>query len=192
MRRIARRSNGLVGELLRGIQERAGIWFKRFGSLSLSARSKKALWDLIAPLALEEGLEIFDIDLPAKQRGVLRVSICKQGDLSSGVGIDDCARVSRKITALDRIKAVLPEDVSLEVSSPGINRRLRRPEHFSGAVGEHVKVKILSSENKKTTLVGTLTEFDGNNIELKLDDSEENQLIPFRDVIEARIDFIFD
>jgi len=158
----------------------------------VSVKNKRDLWAVIEPLVHEEGLDIFDIDLPAKERGILRVSICKRENVSEGIGIDECARVSRKITALDRMKGVLPADVSLEVSSPGINRRLRRPEHFTGAVGEHVKLKVLDSENKKTTLSGTLVSFDGASIELLRDGAEENQEIPFRDLIEARIDFIFD
>ncbi|MCB0333007.1 MAG: hypothetical protein KDD55_05875, partial [Bdellovibrionales bacterium] len=119
--------------------------------------SKSELWQLVEPLVQEVGLSLFDIDLPSGRGGILRITVAAQEASSEGVSIDDCAKVSKKISALDRFEEVIPPRVTLEVSSPGVNRRLRRPEHFQGAIGEHVKLKVYDHErNEKESLIGML------------------------------------
>ncbi len=155
--------------------------------------SKTELWDLIEPVVQEQSLTLFDIDLPSGRGGILRITVAAGEGASDGVGIDDCTKVSKRISALDRFEEVIPPRVTLEVSSPGVNRRLRRPEHFQGAIGEHIKLKVYDRErNEKENLVGVLLDFNGTSLQFEADNSGEQRTIPFEDVSDARVDFIFD
>jgi hypothetical protein len=91
-----------------------------------------------------------DADVSGQFDGVASASIAAtsvaEGDIDAlenddsprriGVSLDQCARVAKKLLDLDEQHPFVPKGCELEVSSPGINRRLRRPEHFSSAVGE--------------------------------------------------------
>ena len=81
----------------------------------------------------------------------------------------------------------------LEVSSPGVNRRLRLPQHFPGAVGERVRVKFRSEGNVYRVVTGVLFAVDGD--VLFVNDEQSKQKEPIRvslsDIKEARVDFKF-
>lgn len=151
---------------------------------------RSELEELLQPIVSEFGLKLFDIDLPSASGGILRITIMKE-EAGQPVGVDDCASVSRKLSAVDRFEDILPPNVVLEVSSPGVNRKLRTPEHFEGAIGEHLKIKAFNAENKKDTFLGTLSAFDGDTLELELDDSGEKVALQYADVSDARVDFQF-
>lgn len=94
--------------------------------------------ELIEPVLKEFRLELVDIEY--KHEGpywFLRLFIDKDG----GVNLDDCARLSREIDPLLEVEGVVPHAYRLEVSSPGIDRPLKKPEHFVRFVGEWIKVK---------------------------------------------------
>src|SRR5688572_8943451 len=93
---------------------------------------------LAGSMAAAEGMELVDLEFLREREGwVLRLFIDKEG----GVGLEDCAQVSRAIgTALD-VDGDIDHPYSLEVSSPGLNRPLTRPAHFQRAQGRKVRVK---------------------------------------------------
>lgn len=163
-----------------------------------------SLWSTIREVAESEGVQLFDLDLPGEGGGALRVYITKPmteaegkvgvapGDRRGGVSFEDCVRVSKRLLDLDEESAIIPENCLLEVSSPGINRRLRRAEHFAGAVGERVKVKFRTSDNNNTlVVVGTVEAFEGEVLRLKSEDKEEIFCVHLSDVKEAKVDFRF-
>lgn len=165
-------------------------------------KDKQAIWNRISELVLEQGLELFDLELPSSARGVLRVYISRRAGEQSGVNIDDCAAVSKRITNLEDVDSLIPDGWVIEVSSPGINRRLSRPEHFAGAVGERVKLTVSSYEResgtesgarpaKKSTLRGKLVSFDGDRLELQEESLKENVTVLLPNVQDARVDFQF-
>jgi ribosome maturation factor RimP len=169
--------------------------------------SKTKLWNLIAPLIAEEGLELFDVELPGAGSGALRIFVTRpnpgEGQQSTngdggeaqgrtGVNLDDCARISRKLGSTEEFDEILPERTTLEVSSPGINRRLRRDEHFAGAIGEHIHLKVHGEENKVFGLKGILKEFHDGVLQVEEDGSQEMRSVSLSDVNSARVDFIFD
>lgn len=148
------------------------------------------LWQTIFSIAEAEGVKLFDIDSPGDRAGgVLRVYITKE--LKDGVSFDDCVRVSKCILDLDETKELIPTGCSLEVSSPGINRRLRLEQHFAGAVGERIRVKFRTeSADKFTVVFGTVESFQEGVVTLASDDNEEVK-IPLDAIKEARVDFKF-
>jgi ribosome maturation factor RimP len=127
------------------------------------------VWQLVVPLAANEGLEIVDIELkPEGGRGgrVLRVYMDKEG----GPSIDQLSRVSRGLSELlDEHDDVVTGSYTLEVSSPGINRPLRRPEHFSRFVGKRVRVRTRDMINGRRSFLGELLEVSEDRIAVKQD-----------------------
>lgn len=121
-------------------------------------------------LAVESlGVELYDITTAREHDdNIYRVSITAVG----GVNLDKCAEVSRMISPILDLDEPLGGKYKLEVSSPGIERRLKSKQHFAASVGENVKVKdiatetfkgkLLSSDNEKITIE---TEFGVEEIE---------------------------
>lgn len=98
------------------------------------------LVDLVEPIVEDYGYEL--VDLEFKQEGpewFLRIFIDKEG----GVGLDDCVTVSREVGAILEVEDLIDRAYRLEVSSPGMDRPLKRPEDFERFSGERVKVKTL-------------------------------------------------
>src|SRR3989304_9807359 len=98
------------------------------------------LWELAGPLAESEGMEIVDIELRhERSRGerVLRLYLDKAG----GPTVDDLSRVSRQLSELLDSQDVVSGAYTLEVSSPGINRPLKRPQHFARFIGKRVRIR---------------------------------------------------
>lgn len=151
--------------------------------------SRSELWELVEPVVAEAGLVLFDIDLPSGKGGIMRIYIASSE--KAQVTIDDCAKISKELGALDDFDAMLPERTTLEVSSPGVNRKLRRQEHFSDAVGERIKVKVCDENNKRHTFKGVLEAFDGGVLKVRTDKNEELVDVLYSDISEARIDFKF-
>ena len=93
---------------------------------------------LVEPLIDEMGFELVDIEyLSERGRWVLRIYADKKG----GITLDDCARVSRELGDFIDVKDVIQHEYVLEVSSPGLNRPLKKEKDFLRAVGKKVKVK---------------------------------------------------
>lgn len=165
----------------------------------------KSLWNMIGSVTLEEGVELFDLDMPSEggQGGVLRVYITRtrpshQGSEDTptthrtGVTFEDCVKVSKKLLDIDEREGIIPENCTLEVSSPGVNRRLRRPEHFVGAIGERVRVKFRDSTTQATQVVlGELQSVSDGVGVIESEGKKERVAFNILDVKEARVDFKF-
>jgi len=138
------------------------------------------------------GLDVFDIDPPGPGgRGVLRLFIRRKD--GSSVTVDDCASVSRRIINHIDVEAYLPGDTALEVSSPGVNRRLRLLSHFLGAVGERVSVRVVNPvDGKKTVIRGALKSAESDSVTVINEENGETNTFPFSAIIEARVDYPFD
>lgn len=115
------------------------------------------VWQLAAPLANSEGLEIVDIEIRHEgRRGgrVLRLYLDREG----GPSMEDLSRVSRGLSDLLDEHDVVDGAYTLEVSSPGINRPLKRPEHFTRYVGKRIRVRTRDMINGRRSFVGQLLE----------------------------------
>jgi hypothetical protein len=78
------------------------------------------------------------------------------GPNGAAIGVGECAKLSKRIIDLEDAEELMPGETLLEVSSPGINRRLRRPEHFARAVGERVKITV-EHQKEGSAIIGTTT-----------------------------------
>ena len=109
---------------------------------------------LAAPLAAELGLTLWDVTLTKEGADwYLRIFIDKPG----GVSIDDCVDMTHAVNPVLDSEDPIPQEYTLEVSSPGINRKLTRPEHFEAFLEAPVHVKLIRPlENGVRELEGIL------------------------------------
>ena len=102
-------------------------------------------------LAVESlGANLYDIvSTKAHDRNIFRVLVTAEG----GISLDKCAEISRMISPILDVDEPMNGEYILEVSSPGIERKLRTKEHFKASVGEKVKVKDFATETYKGELI---------------------------------------
>jgi len=138
------------------------------------------VWEIAEPLATHEGMEVVDVEFHRESRGmVLRVYL----DRAGGVSLDDLTRVSRQLGDLLDVHDAVPGTYSLEVSSPGINRRLRRPDHFQRYVGKRVRVRTAHPIAGRRNFVGTLQAVQPDAV--VIGETHSAETIPFADIAQA-------
>ena len=121
--------------------------------------------EVVQPVLLDHGLTLVDLEFrPRRPRGVLRLFVDKPG----GVGIDDCQRVSREVSDVLDASALIEEAYDLEVSSPGLDRQLRKDREFRWAVGKRVQCWLAGGEEVRGRLLG----IDGGFLVLEQDGGE--------------------
>ena len=121
---------------------------------------------LLEPTVERLGYELADLEVRlGGESGLVRVFI----DKADGIGLDDCEAVSRAISALLDVEDPLPGNYSLEVSSPGLDRKLTKSEHFQRFMGHIVKVKMRVPVEGRRRFRGKLLSTDENNIVVEVD-----------------------
>jgi ribosome maturation factor RimP len=142
------------------------------------------------PLAAQEGLELVDVELGGPGgRQTLRLFI----DKAEGVSLDDCTSLSRAVSAALDVEDPIDGAYDLEVSSPGLDRPLRTPEHFQKYAGERVKVKTyapISDTDNRKTFVGKLVGFEDGFVLVDVDGKVFR--IPQAQVSKANVEPDFD
>ena len=99
---------------------------------------KEDLIELLEPTVNDLGYELVDLDLREGRGGLVRLFI----DKDPAVTLADCEYVSGQVGDLLDVEDPLPGGYVLEVSSPGLDRRLRTPDHFAAAVGAEIRVEL--------------------------------------------------
>jgi ribosome maturation factor RimP len=121
------------------------------------------LTDALSPLLASVGLDLVDLEMTS---GVVRVTVDREG----GVDLDALAAANKAVsTALDQLDPI-PGRYTLEVSSPGVERRLRTPAHFARSVGEMVTVRTHPGTTDVRRLQGVLTAADDTGLVLETGD----------------------
>ncbi len=146
--------------------------------------------ELAEPILRNEGLELIDAEyLREGGRWVLRLTIDKLGAPEGEyVGIDDCQRATRAVeTALD-VADLVEHEYSLEVSSPGIERPLTRPEHFQRFLGKKVQIKTFAPlfEPPRKNFSGTLVGFADDAAEVEVEGAGRFK-IPRKEMAKAHL-----
>ena len=137
---------------------------------------------VVAPLVTDAGAGLYDLDF---QGGVLRVTV----EHPEGVDLELIGRLTRDISrALDDADPIAGR-YTLEVSSPGLERRLRRPEHFAGAVGSPISVKLRAGVEGDRRLNGVLVAADDATITVSGDDPDDTRVVAQADIDRARTTF---
>lgn len=146
--------------------------------------------EIAGPLLSAEGLELVEVEYVREREGwILRLFIDTP---SGGVGLEDCTRASHAVDTVLDVEDFIPNEYHLEVSSPGLNRPLTRPEHFAKAVGKKVKVKTFGPlfEPPRKNFVGLLKAADADTVIVTVEGAGEFTL-PIKDIAKANLEFEF-
>jgi ribosome maturation factor RimP len=137
-------------------------------------------------LVVSEGMELVDLEYRREgPRWMLRLFIDKEG----GVTVDDCARISRELGDLLDVKDLIPQAYVLEVSSPGLNRRIRKKKDFSRFAGNKVQLLLVSPKDGRRKIVGDLLGVEGE--EVVVTGTEGRFLVPLKDIAKANLIYEF-
>ena len=135
--------------------------------------------EVVIPVLGDHGLELVDLDWrPARPRAALRLFVDKPG----GVGIGDCERVSRELGDVLDASALIQDPYDLEVSSPGLDRPLRKEREYRWALGKPVRCWLAGGAEFHGVLAEVTTE------RLVLEGTGERVEVPRADVTKARLD----
>jgi ribosome maturation factor RimP len=136
---------------------------------------------IVAPLADERGLDLYDVE---QHQSSLRVLVNRDG----GIDIDTLTELSRAVSrVLDEVDPVAGK-YTLEVSSPGLERPLRRPDHFAGAIGSRITVKTAPGTEGDRRITGVLAAADDDGITVRPDEGQEGEerRVGFDQILSAR------
>jgi ribosome maturation factor RimP len=140
------------------------------------------IWSVVEPYLADERLELDDLELSGRGRGrILRVTVDGED-----VNVDRLAELSRGLSRLLDEQPALQDAYQLEVSSPGLERKLRRPSHYRKSLGREVVVKT-AADDHKTVFRGTLTEAGDDTFTVAADQGVTE--VPYDDVISAKTVF---
>ena len=122
--------------------------------------------ELVTPVADEQQITLWDVEFVREgAEMVLRITIDKKG----GVGLDDCEKFHRAASDLLDEADPIEGSYRLEVSSPGIERTLTRPEHFEAMMGSDVEVKLYAPIDGVKMFLGKLAGADGESVTFEID-----------------------
>ena len=140
------------------------------------------------------GLEIFDVQFRREAPGmVLRVQIDRPGAASTAedsVSVHDCANVSRDLSAIFDVEEVVPTAYTLEVSSPGLDRPLRRPDDYRRFTGRLAKVVMREKVDGQGFFRGRLAGVEGQHVLIDGDDGRTHR-VPLDVITRANLEVEF-
>lgn len=152
----------------------------------MSSQIKSAVEEMVKPFLDENGFELVDIEYVKEgSNWFLRVYVDKEG----GIDIDDCGRVSEYLSGKLDENDPIPVAYFLEVSSPGAERPLKKPEDYRKAVGKHVFVTTYEPLNGKKEFEGLLEGFDGEVLTINL--GKKTVSVPAEKLASARLAIVF-
>ena len=139
------------------------------------------LISLLEPVVQDLGYELVDIEFRLGAHSLVRIFIDKEG----GISLEDCELVSNQVSGVLDVEDPLPGHYTLEVSSPGLDRALRKAEHFRMFAGRQVKLQTKTLVAGRKRFKGLLKGIEGEEITLEVDGVEAK--IALNNVHSARL-----
>ena len=122
---------------------------------------------LLEKIIVDLGYDLYDVRYEKEAKDYyLRIII----DKPAGIDINDCETVNNAINDILDEADYIKDQYFLEVSSPGLERILRKEKHFLRQIGKEVSVKLFKPINKQKELIGTLEEYNNTELTIKVDD----------------------
>ena len=140
------------------------------------------------PLIAAEGLELLDLEFLKEHGGwVLRLFIDKPGGV---VGVEECAIASRAVDKALDVEDIIPHEYSLEVSSPGLNRPLKKLGHYEKVKGQQVRLKTFAPlfEPPRKNFLGTLSDVSSDAVTVVVEGAGAFT-IKLKDIARANLEF---
>lgn len=146
------------------------------------SKSRAHLIALLEPAVEALGYELADLEANfSGRRGTLRLFI----DGPNAIGLEDCEAVSRQVSGVLDVEDPIRGDYDLEVSSPGLDRKLTKPAHFDRFAGQAVKGRLARMIDGRRRFTGTLLGREGDLIAFRVDGTELR--VPMEDLEVVRL-----
>jgi ribosome maturation factor RimP len=136
---------------------------------------------IVEPLLADLDVTIYDIDM---QASTLRITL----DRSGGIDLDTIGEATRRISRALDLEDPIPGRYLLEVTSPGVERALRTPEHFAAVVGAQVRLKTRPGSGLDRRIAGELISANATSVRVHSDDGVDVD-VPIDDITRARTHF---
>ena len=151
------------------------------------SKTEKAVIALAEPIVAKEGAYLYDVEF-VKEGGIwfLRVYADKE---NGSISLDECEAISRRLSDVLDKEDPISQNYYLEVSSPGIERKLKTDAHFQAYLGSLVDVGLYKAIAGTKQLTGTLKDYDGETIRLAVED--EVYEIPLKETTVVHLHFDF-
>lgn len=143
---------------------------------------------LCEPLIAAEGLELLDLEFIREHGGwILRLFIDKPGGT---VGVEECALASHAVDKALDVEDFIPHEYSLECSSPGLNRPLKKSAHFEAVKGKQVRIKTFAPlfEPPRKNFLGTLRQVSPDAVTVEVEGAGPFT-INLKDIARANLEF---
>lgn len=153
----------------------------------MAGLNREAINEIIERVTAREGLELVHWEtVGPRNHFVLRIFI----DKPEGVTLGDCERVSHQVGTLFDVEDLIPNQYTLEVSSPGIERGLYKPADYERFAGSRVKLRTAAPINGQRNFKGKLLGISGDFVSLEADTAGRID-IPFEQIAKANIEYEF-
>ncbi len=139
---------------------------------------------LVKPVVENMGYRLFDVEFKPERGWVLRIIADKEG----GITIKDCENISKKISALLDVEDIIPFSYFLEVSSPGLDRELTKPEHYEFFVGRLARLILREPVSEMREIVGYIEGTSEGIVVIKTKEGEKFH-VPFSYIARAKLEF---
>ena len=150
-------------------------------------RKETEIEALLAPVVAMEECEIWGVEYRAQGK---HSKLLLYIDSEQGVSVDDCERVSRRVSDVLDVEEIVSGGYTLEVSSPGMDRILFKPEQYQRCRGERVEVRLNYPIDGTKRVVGVLVGMEDGEAVVRVD--EDEYLLPLENVQRARVVPQFD
>lgn len=152
------------------------------------AKIEDKVTELIEPIITNLGYDLYDVEYAKEGKNYyLRIFI----DSENGIDLNACEEVNNAITDILDEADYIKDQYFLEVSSPGVERILKKDKHLKQNIGKDVNVKLFKKdENGKKEYTGKLNNFDDNEIEIIINDS--NKKIDRKNIAQIKTIYIWD
>ena len=147
---------------------------------------RERLQEMLEPVVEALGYELVLLEYAPSHNALLRLYI----DQPAGIRVEDCERVSREVSALMDVEDPISGNYRLEVSSPGMDRPLTKPAHFTRFLGEEVKAQMLVPVGNRRKFAGKLVAADEQGFTLETPDGL--QALDYAGLERARLVLPFD
>lgn len=140
---------------------------------------------LAEPVVESHGMELVDVEFKREPTGwVLRIFVDKEG----GVNLDDCSLVSREVGTVIEVEELIEQHYTLEVSSPGLTRRIKKLDDFDRFKGKFIRLKCFEAIDGSKNMNGKLLGIEGDNVILEKDGKEFKVL--YKNIAKANLEFV--
>lgn len=135
------------------------------------AKIEEKIEELVTKPITDLGYRVYDVMYVKEGKdNFLRIFI----DNDKGISLDDCEKVNDAITDMLDEANLIKDQYFLEISSPGVERNIRKDKHFEESIGKEVNIKLFKPlENKEKEITGILKDFDKETVKIETDKNEE-------------------